>query len=120
MCILTVCLWFSAGGVGLAATEAVTPAQPPADSGATNLPAAYSTIKEKLPPVPVPPASMEDAKGTAAYIVAVDVYLKAARQYIDAATNDANRIVAERNNAVQSANQVVDAYNAFFKLNEKK
>lgn len=105
---------------GLALAEGQPQAPTPAESTATNLVAAYPAAKEKLPPVPVPPASLQDAKATAAYIAAVDAYLKAAQKYIDAAGNDANAIIKERNTAIESANQVVASYNAFFKIEEKK
>lgn len=100
------------------AAEETPPA--PVDAAATNFAAAYPAVKGKLPPVPVPPASLADAKATAAYIAAVDAYLKAAQQYIDAATNDANQVIGERNAAIESANQVAAAYNAFFKIDTKK
>lgn len=112
---------FCLGAAGLSfarAEQQKTPA--PAAALATNFSAGYPTAKEKLPPVPVPPASMQDAKAAAAYITAVDAYLKAAQSYIDAAANDANRVIEERNAAIQSANQVVAKYNAFFKLDKKK
>ena len=112
-------LCLSAVGLALAAEE--QPKGPaPADAAATNLAAGYPTVKEKLPPVPVPPASVNDAKATAAYIAAVDAYIKASQKYIDAAGNDANFIIKERNAAIENANQAVANYNAFFKLDEKK
>lgn len=115
--IVLCCL--SLAGLALAAEE--QPKGPaPVDAAATNLAAGYPTAKEKLPPVPVPPASVNDAKATAAYIAAVDAYIKASQKYIDAAGNDANFIIKERNAAIESANQVVANYNAFFKLDEKK
>lgn len=52
----------------------------PADAAATNFAAAYPAVKEKSLPVPAPPASLTDAKATAAYIAAVDAYLKAAQR----------------------------------------
>ena len=117
--IVVVLFCLSAAGMALAAEE--QPQAPaPADTAATNLAAAYPAARDKLPPVPVPPASLQDAKATALYIAAVDVYLKAAQSYIDAATNDANRVIAERNAAIHGANQVVTDYNAFFKIEPKK
>jgi len=47
-------------------------------------------------------------------IAAVYAYLKASQKYIDAAGNDANTIIKERNAAIESSNQVVASYNAFF------
>ncbi|MCM0760796.1 hypothetical protein M7775_19795 [Sporomusa sphaeroides DSM 2875] len=112
---------FCLGVAGLAlAAQEQPPAPVPADPAATNFAAVYPTVQEKLPPLPVPPASMNDAKATAAYIAAVDAYLKAAQGYIDASGNDVNFIIRERNAAIESANQVVANYNAFFKLEEKK
>lgn len=87
---------------------------------AAHFAAAYPTAKEKLPPLPVPPASANDVKAATAYIAAVDAYLKAAQSYIDASANDVNFIIKERNEAIESANQVLANYNAFFKLDEKK
>ncbi len=117
--IVAVLFCLSTAGLALAAEE--QPQAPaPADTAATNLAVGYPAARDKLPPVPVPPASLQDAKATAAYIAAVDAYLKAAQSYIDAATNDANRVIAERNAAIQGANQVVAAYNAFFKIEPKK
>ncbi|TCL39260.1 hypothetical protein EV210_102170 [Anaerospora hongkongensis] len=115
--MLLCCL--SLGNLAFAAGEQQK-AQAPADAAATNLVAGYTAAKEKLPPVPVPPASLQDAKATAAYIAAVDAYLKASQKYIDSAGNDANAIIKERNTAIESANQVVADYNAFFKIEEKK
>lgn len=36
------------------------------------------------------------------------------------ATNDANRVIEERNAAIASANQALDQYNTFFKIDTKK
>lgn len=118
ICVATILFSLSAAGLVFAAQEQKAPAA--TVPTATNLAAGYPTAKEKLPPVPVPPASLQDAKATAAYIAAMDAYLKATQSYIDAATNDANRVIEERNTAIQGANQVVANYNAFFKIDEKK
>lgn len=105
-------------GVTSAAEEAQQTVKP-GNAAVTHL-AGYPAAKSKLPPVPTPPASLEDAKATAAYIAAVDAYLKAAQGYIDATTNDLNTIIAERNTAIESANQVLAGYNAFFKIEPKQ
>ena len=115
--LLLICLGITA--VTSAAEEA-RQAVKPENVAATNLAANYPVAKTKLPLVPVPPASTQDAKATAAYIAAVDAYLKAAQSYIDATTNDLNFIIAERNTAIESANQVLAGYNAFFKIESKQ
>ncbi|HWR09355.1 hypothetical protein [Sporomusa sp.] len=115
--LLVFCL---SAGSQAAANEQSPAAPAPAAAAVTNLATGYPTIKEKLPPVPVPPASLKDAKATAAYIAAVDAYLKAAQSYIDAATNDANLVIQARNAAIESSNQLVADYNAFFKIDTKK
>lgn len=51
-------------------------------SAATNLTTAYPGAKTKLPQSPVPLSSQEDAKDAAAYIAAVDAYLKTAQGYL--------------------------------------
>ncbi|GBG58130.1 hypothetical protein SPFL3102_01850 [Sporomusaceae bacterium FL31] len=116
--IISLAVIFFYLNIGLAAAESQQP--PEAATAATNLAAVYPSAQNKLPPLPVPPALLQDAKATAAYIAAVDAYLKAAQAYVDAATNDVNALIKERNTAIESANQVAAAYNAFFKLDEKK
>ena len=46
--------------------------------------------------------------------------MKAAQAYIDGATNDANDIIAKRNEAAKSAQDAVNQYNAFLDQNAKK
>ncbi|WP_028971827.1 hypothetical protein [Sporomusa ovata] len=119
--IYAVLIFFALSAAGLAVAAAEPPAQPaPAAPAATNLAAGYPAAAAQLPPLPTPPASIEDAKATAAYIAAVDAYLKASQLYIDAATNDANLIIKERNAAIENANKAVADYNAFFKIDTKK
>lgn len=117
--VMTV-LWLSTASLACAAADAPPVPAVAAAAAGTNMAAEYPSAKAKLPPLPVPPSSMEDAKATAAYIAAVDAYLKAAQSYIDAATSDANKVIQERNAAIESANQAAAQYNAFFKLDAKK
>ncbi|SFM00633.1 hypothetical protein [Pelosinus propionicus] len=117
--VILILIALNAVGLAVAATE--PSAQPvPTAPIATNLAAGYPAATATLPPMPTPPASIADAKATAAYIAAVDAYLKASQLYIDAATNDANLVIKERNAAIESANQAAAAYNAFFKIDTKK
>lgn len=116
--IIMVLFCLSLASLALAAEE--LQASDTVRAAATNFASDYPTAEETLPPLPEPPASIEDAKATAAYIAAVDAYLKAAQSYIDASGNDVNAIIHERNTAIKSANQVVAGYNAFFKLEGKK
>ena len=126
--ILTVVFWLSVAGLTMAAgkimkspePEHLSPPPPTQSMVASNMAAPYPGPAEKLPPRPLPPPSIDDAKATTMYIAAVDAYLKAAQGYIDAATNDANKVLEERNAAVVSANEVANEYNTFFKLEDKE
>ena len=127
--ILAVVFWLAVTGLTMAAgkimkspePEHLPPPPPPMQSmAASNMPGPYPGPAEKLPPRPLPPSSINDAKATTMYIAAVDAYLKAAQSYIDAATDDANKVLEERNAAVASANEVANEYNTFFKLEDKE
>ncbi len=109
------------GGMTMAFAEEPTPAPVVAvDPTATNLSVTYKSASEALPTMPVKPESLKDVKAVTAYIAAVDAYSKVAQKYIDGTTNDLNKIVAQRNLAVQNANKVIDECNAFFDANKKK
>ena len=126
--ILAVIFWLAVTGLTMAAgkimkspePEHLPPPPPTQNRAASNMPAPYPGPTGKLPPRPVPPPSIDDAKATTMYIAAVDAYLKAAQSYIDAATDDANKVLEERNSAVVSANEVANEYNTFFKLDDKE
>ena len=125
--ILAVVFWLAVTGLTMAAGKIMKspepehlPPPPPQSMAASNMPGPYPGPAEKLPPRPLPPPSIDDAKATTIYIAAVDAYLKAAQSYIDAATDDANKVLEERNAAVVSANEVANEYNAFFKLEDKE
>ena len=90
------------------------------DPNATNLSVSYKAASEVLPIMPTKPESLKDVKAVSAYIAAVDAYSKAAQKYIDGTTNDLNKIVAQRNLAVQNANKVIDECNAFLEANKKQ
>jgi hypothetical protein len=92
----------------------------PIDPNITNLSAAYPLANEVLPPIPVKPESLNDVKAVTAYLAAVDAYTKAAQKYIDGTTNDLNKVIVQRNMAVQNANKVVEECNAFFEANKKQ
>jgi len=121
--IMTMCVAIALvlGGMTMAFAEEPTPAPVVAvDPTATNLSVTYKSASEVLPPMPVKPESLNDVKAVTAYLAAVDAYTKAAQKYIDGTTNDLNKIVAQRNLAVQNANKVIDECNAFFDANKKK
>ena len=125
--ILAVVFWLAVTGLTMAAGKIMKspepehlPPPPPQSMAASNLPGPYPGPAGKLPPRPLPPPSIDDAKATTIYIAAVDAYLKAAQSYIDAATDDANKVLEERNAAVVSANEVANEYNTFFKLEDKE
>jgi hypothetical protein len=107
------------GGMPMGFAEEQKPEQP-IDPNITNLSAAYPLANEVFPPIPVKPESLNDLKAVNAYIAAVDAYTKAAQKYIDGTTNDLNKIVAQRNIAVQNANKVVEECNAFLDANKKQ
>lgn len=90
------------------------------DPNITNLSVGYSLVNEVLPPMPVKPESLNDVKAVTAYLAAVEAYTKAAQKYIDGTTNDLNKIIAQRNLAVQNANKVVEECNAFLDANKKQ
>lgn len=92
----------------------------PIDPNITNLSAAYPLANEALPPIPEKPESLNDVKAVTAYLAAVEAYTKAAQKYIDGTTNDLNKIIAQRNLAVQNANKVVEECNAFLDANKKQ
>ena len=92
----------------------------PVDPAATNMSGAYVALEEAVPPMPVKPASLQDAKAVTAYVAAVDKYLQALQKYVDGTTNDLNKIIDERNKAIAAASKVTEEYNAFFEANKKK
>lgn len=102
------------------AAEAAGNAPAAADATATNLKDGYPAPEQVAPPRPVPPASMNKPKEVAAYIAAVDQYVKAMQKYIDGTTNDLNSIVEKRNKAGADTNKVIEEYNNFFGVGEKK
>ena len=127
--ILAVVFWLAVTGLTMAAGKIMKSPEPehlppplPASQilAVSNMSGPYPSPTEKLPPRPLPPPSIDDAKATTMYIAAVDAYLKAAQSYIDAATDDANKVLEERNAAVVSANEVTNEYNTFFKLEDKE
>ncbi|HIU63538.1 MAG TPA: hypothetical protein IAB06_00650 [Candidatus Avacidaminococcus intestinavium] len=101
--------------VALAAEESVE--QQTLDPTATNMEIVYPLIKEVLPPLPIKPANLQDAKAVTKYIADVDEYMKMVQKYIDGTTNDLNKIIEERNKAIGNANQVINEYNEFFSAN---
>ena len=92
----------------------------PLDPNATNMSASYPSVEEKLPPFPVAPLSMNDAKVVTKYIQDVNEYLAQTQKYIDGTTNDLNKIIVERNKAIEYANKAINSYNDFIENNRTK
>lgn len=93
----------------------------PAEAAKTNLSSPYPVVDGMLPEEPVPPAGgIEDYKNFIKYADQVNAYIKAAQQYIDSATNDANEIINKRNEAVKKAQHVIDVYNGMLPEQNKK
>jgi hypothetical protein len=81
--------------------------------GSTNLSFGYPSFSSKTSKPSKPYA--KDEYSIQRYKIAVDGYVREAKEYVEAGNNDIKRVQEAKAEAIEEANRVVDEYNIFIR-----